>query len=297
MIPERFPFHPEHIPACLKAGRCWEVCDEAKIPLVAGSLRRASTTNPLTWRSYEAAVGAYRARPPRCAGVGRVIRADEGLIGIDLDNCRDPQTGRIGEAAQEILREIGSYSEVSPSGRGIKIWCRGRLDRSYIKPGVEVYVRGRYFTTTGSFLPQYPGSVEERQEEIIALVEREFPRPGRGASAVTGGPYHGPEVSLGAFLERVEVFAELRDSLGIKFAIRCPWAAQHSSGDESGTYVGRRTGGGCWFRCWHAHCSGRTWRDFKRAVRSSKARLKGVSVKVNAPGYSGHDLEVSLHHE
>jgi hypothetical protein len=287
MVPERFPFFPNEIPDELKVGRCWVCADERKIPLVAGSRRRASSTDPETWRSYGQAYWAYREHPTLYAGVGRVLVHGEGLVGIDLDNVRDPSSGQLEAWAHEILEILDSYSEVSPSGRGVKIWIRALLDRSYVKPGLEVYNGRRYFVVTGALLTQYPGRVQERQEEILQLVEREFPRPGRGASAVTGGPYDGPALNIAEVLEDLEIFTEVRDDGGIKYRIRCPWAEEHTDADESGTYVGQFESGACWYKCWHSHCHGRGWRDFKR-------ELNRTTITVDMPGYSGPPIKVEV---
>jgi hypothetical protein len=48
----------------------------------------------------------------------------DGIAGIDLDGCRDPTTGEIAEWAMKIVRSINSYTEISPSGTGVKIFCR-----------------------------------------------------------------------------------------------------------------------------------------------------------------------------
>ena len=62
-----------------------------------------------------------------------------------------------------------------------------------------------------------------------------------------------------------EVYKEVHDGQGIKFAIKCPWAHEHSNG-TTGTYLGQRTNGATWFYCNHAHCAGRGWREFKTAL-------------------------------
>ena len=279
--PRQFPFYPEHVPEELKVGRFWVCCDHNKIPQIPGAapVRRASSTDPGTWRLYDEAASSFESG--RHAGVGRVIAFEDDYVGADLDDIRDPRSRVITAEARSILESLDSYSEVSPSGTGVKVWIRARLDRSYVKPGLEIYCRGRYLVTTGAFLPQYPAAVEERQEEILSLVEREFPRPGRGCSAVTDAKHHGPRPDLSWYLDSVEVFAEVRDSLGRKFAIRCPWASEHSGDDESGSYVGQREDGGLWFRCWHAHCQDRSWREFKRVVRR-KSRRRTISLKRGA---------------
>ena len=100
--------------------------------------------------------------------------------------------------------------------------------------------------------------------------------------------YDGPDLDLGPFLENVQVLGEVADCLGTKYRIVCPWVDEHSGGDRTGSYVGRRAAGGLWFTCRHEHCQGRTWRDFRRKV----GRTKRFSAHL--PGYSGPNLGVSV---
>jgi putative DNA primase/helicase len=60
-------------------------------------------------------------------GIGYVFSAEDPYTGIDLDKCRDPETGTIEEWAQEIIISLRSYTEISPSGRGVHIIVRGKL--------------------------------------------------------------------------------------------------------------------------------------------------------------------------
>ena len=71
----------------LKAQRRW-VCyrsAEDKAPLNARTGRNAKSTDAGTWSTYaEAVAGAKR---HGFAGVGFVFTGDDGLVGIDLDDC------------------------------------------------------------------------------------------------------------------------------------------------------------------------------------------------------------------
>ena len=55
------------------------------------------------------------------AGVNFVLTADDPYVGMDLDGCHDPETGALDPWAADIVRQLDSYTEVSPSGRGVKI--------------------------------------------------------------------------------------------------------------------------------------------------------------------------------
>ena len=268
-----FAWYPEYVPEELRAGRFWVCCSPEKVPEVAASepVRRASTTNPSTWRTFEEAQEALE--EGRHAGAGRVIVADGGFVGVDLDGVRDPGSRTINEGAIQILQHLDSYCEISPSGRGVKVWIRASLKRSYVKPGLEVYRGARYFVVTGQFLPQFPADVQERQEQIEDLVASEFLQPRSRSRRHT--TYQGPPVELDLFLASgaVEVLGQVPDGLGTKFQIRCPWIHQHTDADPSGTYLGRRDDGGLWFWCWHSHCSSRGWREFRCQVALKAKRL------------------------
>jgi hypothetical protein len=59
----------------------------------------------------------------RVDGIGFVFNGD-GIAGVDLDGCRNPETGAIAPWAQRIIDDFASYTEVSPSGTGVKIYFR-----------------------------------------------------------------------------------------------------------------------------------------------------------------------------
>jgi len=56
-----------------------------------------------------------------CRWVGFVFTADDPLIGIDLDDCRNRETGDPTTWASQIITQIDSYTEVSPSETGYHI--------------------------------------------------------------------------------------------------------------------------------------------------------------------------------
>jgi len=271
-IATRFPHRPDNVPEELKIGERWVTCDEYKVPLIAienGAVFAAKSTDPETWRSYETALKAYQENE-YIAGIGRVIEADSDLVGVDLDDCINGDTGEISSWASRIIERLGSYAEVSPSLTGIKIWMRApEITRAYKKPGLEIYPRGRYFTVTGLLLSSSETKIRESDEELRTIIEEEFPKVGRDRT-----PYDGPKkvLDLYSLLERasVEILAELSDgSAERKYALRCPWVDEHSDGDETGTFVGQYADGALFFHCYHAHCGHRHWREFRHHVEAT----------------------------
>ena len=147
----------------------WEERDgkPTKPPLNPHTGEYASTTDPATWGTLRDAVRFCHDRG--AAGVGFVFTKNDPYADIDLDKCRDPETGEIAPWAQAIIDYLSSYTEVSPSGTGVKILARGVLPAGVHKGAVEAYNFGRYFTVTGVHLVGTPPTIEERSAEIRAL--------------------------------------------------------------------------------------------------------------------------------
>lgn len=133
----------------------------------------ASSTGFETWRSVDAVVAAAE----NFDGVGFVFTPGDPYCGIDLDGCRDPVTGKAAEWAREIVTLFATYTEVSPSQTGVKLFLRGKLpfdsgkkrpvqaDRVCDKdPAVEAYDHGRYFAVTGLRVAGLPHEPQDRQE-------------------------------------------------------------------------------------------------------------------------------------
>ena len=83
--------------------------------------RNASSTDRSTWSDYPTALAAVQAG--HGDGITYMLAADDPFAAIDLDHCRDPDTRSIDIWAQLFLeRGRDSYSEVTPSGDGVRIW-------------------------------------------------------------------------------------------------------------------------------------------------------------------------------
>jgi primase-polymerase (primpol)-like protein len=122
-----------------------------KVPYIAGGVGKASTTDLMTWRSFEEAVQALRSSSGRYDGVGFVFSSGDPFAGVDLDHCRNPETGEIEEWAREIVETLGGYAEVSQSGTGVHIIVRGKAPNKK-RGNVEAYSSERYFAMTGRAL-------------------------------------------------------------------------------------------------------------------------------------------------
>jgi putative DNA primase/helicase len=131
--------------------------------------RAARSNDPATWVSFAEACAAALDRD----GWGIGFMLGDGVVGIDLDQCCDPQTGVIEAWAQQVIDELKSYTEFSPSGTGLHILCRGTLPPGrHRKDRLEMYSEKRFFTVTGRRLNDC--GLEDRTTELAALHRRIF---------------------------------------------------------------------------------------------------------------------------
>jgi putative DNA primase/helicase len=138
---------------------CWYLEERkgelAKVPYTPGTLRRASSIDLMTWRTFPEALEAYEASETMAyAGIGFVFCSADPFVGIDLDDCRDPETGEISRWARRIISSVQEgYVELSPSGTGIHIIVEGVVRGGGMRKGkAEMYGRDRFFTITGKIL-------------------------------------------------------------------------------------------------------------------------------------------------
>jgi hypothetical protein len=187
--------HLAEFPAILKTGKRFVVWREeekdgeaTKVPYSAVTGHRASNSDPSTWSTYDEAVAYYQAHP-EMHGIGREFGGD-GIMGIDLDKCRDDQ-GHANPIADKILRAANSYTEESTSGRGFHTFVLAEHDlggkgkKRNPKHGFELFKANCYFTITGKRVPGFPATVEKRQSEIGALFAEYFPTKTTGAQQPT----------------------------------------------------------------------------------------------------------------
>jgi putative DNA primase/helicase len=140
-----------------------------KVPYVCETGERASTTDLMSWRTFEDVLMSLDTersaalRVPRYDGIGFVFSSADPFVGIDLDDCRNPETSEIAPWAQKIIDRVQEgYIESSPSGTGVHIIVEGtvrgggmrkkvRLNGKVVGE-VEMYSRKRFFTITGEAL-------------------------------------------------------------------------------------------------------------------------------------------------
>ena len=159
-------FSPGNIPSDLKALRRWApwkaIWNEErgkwdKVPYRPEGYG-LSSMQPERWVGFDEAVRAFEAGAGKYSGVGLVLTGLHDVVGIDLDRCIS--NGVIAPWAQEIIDSVDSYTELSPSGNGLRILARGAIpdDVQDNTVGIEVYNghKGRFLTVTGDVLRDQP---------------------------------------------------------------------------------------------------------------------------------------------
>ena len=156
-----------------------------KVPYMARRpADRAAVNDPSTWAPFLVAIKTYEDGDVDGVGIVLGTTGDQTLTGIDIDRCRDPESGRITPDAQAIIDEVNSYTEISPSGTGVHLLVYGDLPPGRRRTGgVEMYAAGRYFTVTSHHLTGTPITIEQRVPQLVALHARIFGGHGQATPA------------------------------------------------------------------------------------------------------------------
>jgi len=177
VIPLVVPVDLENTPQWV----CWRYAlvdgKQTKIPVNPHNGFNAKTDTPHTWSDLETALAYYDAHKDRVSGIGVVLRGTR-LAGVDLDHCI--VDGVIAPWALRIMRALNSYTEVSPSGTGLRVFGLGVKPGSRNKSGdVELYdhTSTRYLTFTGRHLPGTPLELRDMTAELGDLYRETFPEP------------------------------------------------------------------------------------------------------------------------
>lgn len=167
---------------------CWRYEERngkrTKVPVEASSGWYASSTDPNTWTIFAAAVEAWQ-HSGSIDGIGFVFTEDDPFMGVDLDRCLDENGHFLW--GRDIVEQLSTYTEVSPSGRGVKLFLRARKpDSAHCRKDgfgpegigeIELYDQRRFFVVTGQALSDMPATVESRQNELDGLYQRLWPQP------------------------------------------------------------------------------------------------------------------------
>jgi hypothetical protein len=133
------------------------------------------------WRT-EADVREVQALAPELFdGFGIALTVAGELTFIDLDHVRDPETGTLDHWVARLVQAFDSWTEISVSGTGVHIFCRGQLPGTGLvnfldgDPAmkIEAYSVGRFAYLTGHAIAAVP--IAERQSLLTLLAQHVRP--------------------------------------------------------------------------------------------------------------------------
>jgi putative DNA primase/helicase len=200
--PDPLGVDPDAVPDTLTQREQW-VCwrykfdtdrDEwTKVPVDADTGGFAKSTDPDTWVSFATALAYHERVGTNTDGVGFVVHDGGTVLGLDLDDVRDPDTGDLEAWAEDLVDDAPTYAEVSPSGTGLRLFGLGFVpdggNRGDVDAGaghLEMYDSGRYLTVTGQRVNGSPDDVRQVNDEIADVhaehiadpePERDTPKP------------------------------------------------------------------------------------------------------------------------
>lgn len=205
-----------------------------KIP-IEPSGKYAKVSDKATWNTYERCLNSL----DKADGLGFFL--GDGYVGIDLDDVADDVyayfTDNKDSVASDFLKNIDTYAEVSPSGRGIHFIGKGKLEGTRRRSGnIEIYDKDRFFTVTGKILnDKYRKKITNIETEINQLKAKylpEFEKSEIDKSEV--GDYKDREV-LELFLN-----TDIGDTSEVKNEIfNGKWEKKFSSQSEADFYLAR----------------------------------------------------------
>jgi hypothetical protein len=179
-------------------------------PCMAGP---AKANDPRTWGTREQAEKRFAGlpKPLTLGGIGIEFCASEegwSIGGIDLDTCRCPESGEFQPWAIDVMDRLASYTEISPSGGGAKVFFLYRTEdiedlRALMggsrygvafkwpgkdhPPAIEVHLGNRYFAVTGDMLsgstPEFRRVPTDLLVSLLAIVGPKFVEDGKAAEA------------------------------------------------------------------------------------------------------------------
>lgn len=155
--PTALPVLAANIPDCLKALPQWVLWRYvlkggrwAKVPFQRNG-DTASSTDAATWSTFPTVWSVYQGGGYDGIGIALDGAIDEDgltLAAIDIDKVAGDQARE--ELAQEVIRDVASYAERSPSGNGYRIFTKAEPAAAAAANGFEFYAKiGRYLTVTG----------------------------------------------------------------------------------------------------------------------------------------------------
>lgn len=127
--------------------------------------RLADVSKRATWASWDKVLLAMET--DKFDGIGFVLTANDPYCAFDFDDCYDK--GQINKRIEDYIYKLSSYTEITPSGKGLHVITKAELpERGRKKGNFEAYDADRYVTVTGkTYGPTI--AIEKRQDEAVDI--------------------------------------------------------------------------------------------------------------------------------
>lgn len=123
----------------------------------------ANVLKPETWSTFDECVAALDTG--NFSGIGFVLTENDPYCFIDLDDTKgDTEKFKV---QQKIYEHFNSYAELSPSGTGLHIIIKGKVESGRKRACVEIYSSVRFMTMTGNVHRNC--AINDYQEDIVKL--------------------------------------------------------------------------------------------------------------------------------
>lgn len=146
-----------------------------------------STNKPEQWSPFAVALATLGHMPGKFAGLGYCLTGAHGVVGVDLDKCVG-KGGAIEPWAAEIVAKLDSYTEISPSGTGLRIMGLGALaqDWNNHEVGIEAYGgnEARFLTITGAHVAGTSSELRRFDAGVLAELSAQYAKERRKAEVI-----------------------------------------------------------------------------------------------------------------
>jgi len=166
------------IPEIIQNLKCFIGYDKNKVPRNPETGRKTIAIIQNRWGYQTALQGVEKHLNIKGIGVILGITSIGNLCGVDIDNCIN-EKGEIAPEAMEIINQLDTYAELSPSSKGIHCLFFAKKSGSRCKnsnlkwcKSLELYDQNRYFTLTGDGINNK--QIEHRQKECDLIYKNLF---------------------------------------------------------------------------------------------------------------------------
>lgn len=183
-VSDSYPVSDDNQPQSLQQRPQWVVWkptdDGQKIPRYGphqpgNPNENAGWSKPENWLTFNQVVSWVSENSGY--GLGFVLTEDDPFVLVDIDECRDSDTGELDTIAKDLIDHSGTWADVSVSGTGIHLLGRGEWDREWHMANlgdgasVEVYDSNRFAAMSGRPLPDSPDRLTDIQDTLDSIPE------------------------------------------------------------------------------------------------------------------------------